>query len=291
MIGILFAAALVVQGDDPVQRAASHDYCAMDQAALTALSDAAAMAPEDEPEIGPAVRSLQRAGANIALVARSERDCRRTFERGRQAYEQARERAERQLGGSGRSPSSDDVAIAAIQARLAQLWRADQAGRRAYLATRTEDTSGADFWAHRLATAQAVQNDAQSTAYLRDILTEWDWIDAHRFGSSTASQAWIIAQHADDHPDFQAEALQRMEPYLEGGGVRPADYAHLWDRVAVNTGQPQRYGTQLEPGCPGPGGAVVPRPLSDPDNVDALRAAMGLEPLADYLRASRSGRC
>jgi hypothetical protein len=85
-------------------------------------------------------------------------------------------------------------------------------------------------------------------------------------------------------------ALRRMEPYLENGGVRPVDYAYLHDRVAVNTGGLQRYGTQPRREC-NADGSLSPQPLEDPAQVDERRAELGLGTMADAMAEMASRRC
>jgi hypothetical protein len=53
----------------------------------------------------------------------------------------------------------------------------------------------------------------------------------------------------------------------------------LVDRVAVNAGRPQTYGTQGR--CQGRGNLEL-RPVVDRDGLDRRRAEMGLESVADY---------
>jgi len=125
---------------------------------------------------------------------------------------------------------------------------------------------------------------------MRELLLDYDWIDAHRFGLRVSSHAWILVQHADDHPDFQAEVLERMEAYLDNEGVRPRDYAYLFDRVAVNTGQLQRYGTQPANQCNADGSLDL-QPVEDIETLDERRAGIGLGPYRADLEAMASGRC
>ncbi|HEY6696934.1 MAG TPA: DUF6624 domain-containing protein, partial [Acidimicrobiales bacterium] len=66
---------------------------------------------------------------------------------------------------------------------------------------------------------------------------------------------------------------------LEAGQADATEVAYLEDRVAVNRGEPQRYGTQVR--CRG-GRPEPATPLADPATVDADRVEVGLEPLADY---------
>jgi hypothetical protein len=55
--------------------------------------------------------------------------------------------------------------------------------------------------------------------------------------------------------------------------------AYLTDRVYLAEGRPQEYGTQVT----ARDGQWIPRHLRDHESVDDRRAAVGLEPLADYL--------
>jgi hypothetical protein len=65
---------------------------------------------------------------------------------------------------------------------------------------------------------------------------------------------------------------------INQGEALPAHLAYLEDRVRVNAGQPQLYGTQFTV----TDGHFGPRPIEDPQWLDERRAAAGLEPFADY---------
>jgi hypothetical protein len=192
--------------------------------------------------------------------------------------------------GNAGQADSEDPAIRAVQEQLRGAFIADQAARLAYLELATDDEGGSEYWARQLATAHAIELDGANTQLLRDLLKDWDWIDSHRFGPRIASHAWVLAQHADADPAFQQSVLERMAPYLEDGGVRPRDYAYLFDRVAVNQGRPQRYGTQPMGSC-NADGSLSPKPLEDPEAVDRLRAELNLPPMAEAMSEMASRRC
>jgi hypothetical protein len=61
--------------------------------------------------------------------------------------------------------------------------------------------------------------------------------------------------------------------------VSGGDYALLYDRVAMRHQRPQRYGSQMH--CEA--GRWAPDPIEDRGNLDKRRAALGMEPYADYL--------
>jgi hypothetical protein len=62
------------------------------------------------------------------------------------------------------------------------------------------------------------------------------------------------------------------------GEASPAQLAYLEDRLRVNAGQAQLYGTQFRY----TGGKLTPHPIEDPCRLDERREHVGLEPFADY---------
>ncbi|MGH9288775.1 MAG: DUF6624 domain-containing protein [Acidimicrobiales bacterium] len=90
-----------------------------------------------------------------------------------------------------------------------------------------------------------VNNDEARTDRLREIIDEHGWPTFDLVGRDGATAAWLVAQHADFDVEFQAEALELMRAALDGGQTDPTEVAYLEDRVAVNRGEPQRYGTQV----------------------------------------------
>ena len=119
--------------------------------------------------------------------------------------------------------------------------------------------------------------DADNTARLKEIIAEHGWPGSSLVGEDGACAAFLIAQHADLEPAFQQRCLKLMQNSAPGE-VSPGDIAYLTDRVRVNTGQPQLYGTQFWI----QGGSLVPRPIEEPELLDARRAASGLIPMSDY---------
>ena len=124
-----------------------------------------------------------------------------------------------------------------------------------------------------------VETDRARAERLKEIIAEHGWPTIDFVGRDAASAAWLIAQHADFDVAFQERALELMREALADDQVDPVDVAYLKDRVAVNRGRPQTYGTQIlcMDGRPGPA-----TPIEDAENVDARRNEVGLDPLEDY---------
>jgi hypothetical protein len=121
--------------------------------------------------------------------------------------------------------------------------------------------------------------DAANTAWLRTVVRERGWPRRSLVGVDAAEAAFLIVQHAPDTA-FQAEALALLERGVVRGEVAGASLALLADRVAVQRGQPQRYGTQAKLVA----GRVVFEPIADSLNVDVRRRRLGLMRLRTYAR-------
>jgi hypothetical protein len=124
--------------------------------------------------------------------------------------------------------------------------------------------------------------DHENTLHLVELLTEiGSWPTIARFGREIARAAWLVALSANDDPAQQADFLRQMS-LLPANDVDLADRAYLEDRVRLNGGHPQVYGTiwtvVLNPATDAYD--LVPSRLEDLEHVDLRRAAMGLPPLA-----------
>ena len=124
------------------------------------------------------------------------------------------------------------------------------------------------------------EGDLARTERLKEILAEHGWPTYDLVGEDGEDAAWAIAQHSDQDPEFQREALELLREAVAAGQASPGNLAYLTDRIAVNAGEPQTYGTQVGCGEDGPEPAT---PLVDEAGIDALRAEVGLDPWADYL--------
>ncbi|WP_322963195.1 DUF6624 domain-containing protein [Sphingomonas fuzhouensis] len=131
----------------------------------------------------------------------------------------------------------------------------------------------------RIGTANALE-DHENTEWLKALVARNGWPKRSEVGEDAAEQAWLLAQHADADPAFQLSVLRAMEPLVPSGEVSKSDYAYLYDRVMLKIAGKQRYGTQAM--CLK--GRRLAQPLEDETAVDRLRAGVGLDPLASYLK-------
>lgn len=126
------------------------------------------------------------------------------------------------------------------------------------------------------------ENFARHQPILEKIVRQYGYPGFRQVGEKSANNFWLLVQHADAHPDFQRQVLKLMLPEVKRKNANPSNFAYLTDRVAINTGQPEEYGTQVE--YKGPGlGKAMPKSLRDAAHVNQRRATIGMEPLENYL--------
>lgn len=70
------------------------------------------------------------------------------------------------------------------------------------------------------------------------------WFPHPQYEADVATQAFLIAYHADHNPGFQRTVLHRLQLFIETAPQIPNLYACLYDRICINFNKAQRYGTQ-----------------------------------------------
>ncbi len=122
--------------------------------------------------------------------------------------------------------------------------------------------------------------DFRNTERMKQIIHDIGWPTISKVGAEISNDAWLLVQHADHDVTFQKKCLDLMKQQSEGE-VSKRNIAYLEDRIRVNEGQPQLYGTQFrnEEGTP-----YGPCPIEDPEHVNDRRKEMGMELLEEYTK-------
>jgi hypothetical protein len=173
--------------------------------------------------------------------------------------------------------------------RLSMAWTAERPGgwtndslRRVLIAMGEEDqavrpvTGLADSVKSPGFMRRMARQDSIGEARLREIVRRFGWPTKSMVGARGASAAFLIAQH---NSAMQQEALRLMLA-LPPGEVQGSELAMLEDRIRANSGQPQRYGSQLKPET---GPVLEFYPIDSVSLLEARRAAVGLPPMSVYL--------
>ena len=114
---------------------------------------------------------------------------------------------------------------------------------------------------------------------LHEIINKHGWPGIDLVGQKGAQAAFLVLQHADH--ESQKKYLPLLKAVFLKGDLPGQSFALLQDRVLMNEGKPQIYGTQLKSDATG---ALVLWPIDDEVHVDQRRAAMGLPSMAAYLK-------
>lgn len=147
-----------------------------------------------------------------------------------------------------------------LKNELAAMAAADQSARRAYMRTGV-------LWSESM--------DKRHTKRMKAIIAQIGWPTLSNWGSEAARDARILVQHADHDPEFQRHCLELMKALLPDE-VDIREFVYLADRVCINEGRPQLYGTQLRPNEEG---MYEPYNLDDLEAVQERRRMIGMEEL------------
>jgi hypothetical protein len=123
--------------------------------------------------------------------------------------------------------------------------------------------------------------DRKNLARLEKIVKQHGWPGKSLVGQEASQAAFLIVQHAD--LANQKKYFPLLKKAAVEGEARLADAAMLEDRILMREGKKQIYGTQVHLG-PETGGKLELYPIEDEEHVDKRRAAVGLPPLAEYLK-------
>lgn len=126
--------------------------------------------------------------------------------------------------------------------------------------------------------AHMAWQDSVHLVRVRTIIDSAGWLGPAEVGTQASQALWLVLQHADAQPAVQAAYLPVMREAVAAGKAQANDLALLEDRVAVNHGRPQIYGSQVYT----KDGRNTFRPIADEEHVNERRAAVGLEPLEAY---------
>ncbi|MBL0046149.1 MAG: hypothetical protein IPP33_17670 [Flavobacteriales bacterium] len=123
-----------------------------------------------------------------------------------------------------------------------------------------------------------VLQDSLDLLRVTAILDSAGWLGADEIGATANQALFLVLQHADAKPEIQADFLPIMRQAVADGKARADELAMFEDRVAVNHGRPQIYGSQIG----WKDGKPYMREIEDEEHVNERRAAVHLEPLEKY---------
>jgi len=100
-------------------------------------------------------------------------------------------------------------------------------------------------------------------------------------GQESAHNFFNMVQHCDHDQDLQYQILREMDIAVANHQASRKDYAYLTDRVLVNQGEKQIYGTQIE--YDHDKKVYQAYSVENPTEVNKKRKTMGLPPMENYV--------
>jgi len=114
--------------------------------------------------------------------------------------------------------------------------------------------------------------DGVNNLRIKKIISDFGYPTQKLIGKRAMDSFYILAQHQDFDLELQKECLKNCD-------FQPKYMAHLTDRILVNSGKKQIYGTQFQRDK---NLNSIPKPIEDIKNLDKRRKLVGLEPFKKY---------
>jgi hypothetical protein len=115
---------------------------------------------------------------------------------------------------------------------------------------------------------------------LEEIFNQYGYPGYSLVGEKGEKNFWLMIQHCDSDPAFQSRVLEKLKIEVEKVNADVRHIGLLTDRVKINIGEKQVYGTQVTYNSMG---QAYPKNLAASANVNNRRAEVRLEPIEEYL--------
>jgi len=138
-----------------------------------------------------------------------------------------------------------------------------------------------EFDSNKIIPATMTFVDEKNRNRLKEIFKENGFPTREIVGQDAMNGVFYIIQHADGDKEWQKSQLSNIESAIKRGDLDGIDYAYLYDRIKVNNGEKQRYGTQIAD-VNYKEKSVELRELEEPEKLDEIRREVGLMPIEMY---------
>lgn len=129
--------------------------------------------------------------------------------------------------------------------------------------------------------ADAVDIDEENRNKLKGIFAKYGFPTKKMVGSDAMNGVFLMIQHSDGDKVWQKSQLPNIKLAVKRGDMDGQSYAYLYDRIKINSGDKQLYGTQF---------AKVDlvnkiaelAATEDLENLDGRRMEIGMMPIETY---------
>jgi len=123
--------------------------------------------------------------------------------------------------------------------------------------------------------------DGTNRERLKEIFSEYGFPTKEMVGKEAMQGIFLMIQHSDGDPDWQKSQLTNIEMAVKKGDMDGQSYAYLYDRIQINSGKKQLYGTQFSNVDP-INKTVTLAETEDIDSLDYRRMEVGMMPIEMY---------
>jgi len=171
----------------------------------------------------------------------------------------------------------------ALRQELIKMGDEDQK-HRDELVARMKELSGADGERAMKRFVEVVKKqnkiDKRNIFRLEEIIARYGWPTKSMVGKEASDSAFLIVQHAD--LSYQKKYFPLLKEAALRNEARPDHVAMMEDRMLMGEGKKQIYGTGLK--TDDVTKELKLWPIENEEEVDARRRAVGLPPMAEYLK-------
>lgn len=122
------------------------------------------------------------------------------------------------------------------------------------------------------------KNIKENERKLLELLDKYGWPTTSEVTEFAAAGAALIINHSNF--ELRQKYFPMLEEAFKNGEAQPLRYAKMKDRLLVEQGKKQLFGTQIK----FENLVREPYPILEPASVDKRRKEIGLEPLSTYLK-------
>lgn len=134
---------------------------------------------------------------------------------------------------------------------------------------------------YELTNKDGVSVDKTNRDRLKEIISEFGFPTRHLVGKDAMQGVFLMIQHSDGDKEWQKKQLTHIKKAVNQGDMDGQSYAYLYDRIKINGGEKQLYGTQFKNVDP----INKTVELADTDgieNLDRRRMEVGMMPIQMY---------
>lgn len=175
------------------------------------------------------------------------------------------------------SRSQQTITQPKLKALIDSLYQVDQKVQQDMI---TAIQKGVPFDSVKLLETVQKQTFARHILLLKDIYKQYGYPTPKMVGQESAYHFFTLIQHSDSDVNFQSQMLPLIKKQVKKKQASGKEYAFLYDRIHLNKGGEQLYGTQMDYDS---NGNAFPKKLKDSANVNKRRRQLGMEPLEEYL--------